>query len=286
MISEDSIVNTRTSPDTLVDFEIAFFTVILTAVLAYPAKNAAYQVLKLFLIVFAVLTVVRRIAIMTDYSSSATRFMIGSKHFMIEVSILGIVHVIFVFSQRLGQLIEFVSPLWAFILGLFTLGFLSMGLLLKYASDDFYQYQAIVSSYQANTSPVKIWRDISRTQAINYARKIDRPDSELPSEIVALRKKEPRRLLPFPNETAQFVHGLLIRVSRRSFGILFGWAVFGNLGISVILYFALALVGGQVNLLFKRFGLESFHQRPGRRVRLAAQNIGVFFAHFIISPLF
>jgi hypothetical protein len=278
-VTSDDVFHNQDSAKSRVDFEIAFFTVLLTIVLAYPTDTSVYTAMKALLVLFAVLTVVRRVVVMTEYRGDATRFMTYSKDLMVEISTLGIVYAVVILSEAAYNTFQVGNSLWIFVVVSIVLGFIPPALYTLYAQDDARLNMMILSSQWAHKSPLRYWRRYHRNQAVKRAQKIELPEEELPEEALALREKTVRRTLPFPGEIAQFLHGLVLRLVRWSVGALLGWAVFRNPSVSVALLISITLVGSQIHRLYRRYGLEGYSQRLNPKRRRFIQSLTVLAAH-------
>ncbi|OAQ51729.1 hypothetical protein HTG_16865 [Natrinema mahii] len=281
-IPEGEVFHDDLSLDSLVDFEIAFFMLILTIVLAYPTENdISYQILKFLMVLFAALTLIRRILIMNGSENTHSAFMAASIEFMVEISILGILYVIAKVAFLIQDLVYFNYVLWLFILSIATI-FVPIALQIKYAKTEQILFNIVIASWQANTSDTALWRRIQQNRAIKEAHKLSKPDEELPNSVVQLRQKEPETIVPRPGETAQAFVGLTRWLALRSFGVVWGAAVFGSLGVSLLIFVSATSIGASTNRLYKQFGAASFRKQSQIRYRVLFQNLTVLFAHLII----
>lgn len=279
IITADDVFHDGDSTRSRVDFEIAFFTVILTVVFAYPSNTRVYSGMKALLVLFALLTVLRRIVVMTDYRADCATFMTYSKEFMVEISALAVVYIVVVFSEVVHSLLGVGSFLAVFGATCFFVGIIPAVLVAMYARDDFRLDKIVIASHWANRSPIRYWRRVQRNRAIKQAQKIHRPNDELPAEIVALREKTVRRTFPFPAEMAQLLHGFILRLGRWSMGAIFGWAIFRELVVSLVLLLSILLIGSQIHRLYRRYGLEGYSQRPSPKRRRLIQAFTIVVAH-------
>lgn len=278
IVSADSVLDNG-SVQSRADFEIAFFTVILTIVLAYPSETAEYAVIKGLLVLFAVLMVLRRVVVTTEYRSDTTRFMVYSKELIVELSTLGVLYGVIVLSEAVSNVLWPSDSLLVFGIACLVLGLIPNLLFSLYARDDLRLDMVIIASRWANQSPIQYWRRYHRNQAIKKAKNIDQSDEELPEEILELREKTVRRTLPFPSETAQFLHGLSIRLARWATGAIFGWIIFQRPIVSLTLLISITLIGSQIHLLYRRYGVEGYKERPNRKTRALIQSLTIFIAH-------
>lgn len=282
VILAEDVIHKDDSEPTRVDFEVSFYMLILTIVLAYPQDSLVYTGLKGLLVLAAVLTVARRTVVLTRYRKDMTRFMTVSKELLVEMSLLGVVYAL----SRVSELIHGILPLLdvllifagaSILLTLFQTSFFGL-----FARDEGRLYQIILSTQWANHSPIRYWQRYHRNRAIRKAQKLDIESDKLPKKVRTLQNRESHRAVPFPNETAQFLVGLLRRIVLWTTGGIVGWLMFGELAISLTLVVSMTLIGGQINFLYRHYGLEGYLERPSRLNRRLLQNLSIFFAHYIL----
>ncbi|NHN40061.1 hypothetical protein G9C85_00210 [Halorubellus sp. JP-L1] len=281
-LPEAETIKSDYSRGTFVDFEIAFYTLILTIVLAYPEDSTVYQSLKILLIGLALLTIIRRAVVMTTYYTDGTGFMTWSKELMTEISALGFIYALMKISEIVSTTFQYIGPTQAWFALTIGAAMTPMALRIKFARQDVRYYQTILATQEANRHPISYWRRINRNRAIRSARKLELPEEDVPESVKKLREMKDRRVIPYLGETAQLIHGLFLGMTRRSFGVLFGWLIFGNLLTSLLLFGVTTLLASQVFMLYRRYGLEEMDERPSRFTRRLIQNAGVIFAHFIV----